>query len=232
MNSNILTSKLNEFCFKLFTSLSKSKNENFFISPLSISTALTMTFTGSDTETADQLKSLLCLNDLTKQQILELNCEYLTALDKGLGEGVDLKLANKIFQNKNFKIHEQFTTNLHAYFQAETQALNFNELEESANHINSWVAEKTEQKIQNLLSKNALDQLTMMVLVNAIYFKGNWKMQFQVKNTQKEDFFLKDGTTTVKADMMKLLDKKFYHKVNPAGLKACTVEFPYTGEMF
>ncbi len=229
MSSVELTSKLNEFCFKLFDSLSANKHENFFISPLSISTALAMAMTGSANETSEQLKSVLSLQDFTDEKILDLNREYMHVLESGLGSGVALNLANKIFQNNNYQVHQKFSDNLEKHFKAGSQAVNFGDSLNTAKLINDWVENKTEKKIKDLVPASVLSEDTKLVLVNAIYFKGNWNFPFKKEETYKEDFFLNDATTTVKVDMMKLTTKKFRHKINPAGLMACTCEFPYSG---
>lgn len=230
MSSQALTSSLNQFCFRLFNNLSKNKDENFFISPFSISTALTMAFAGANSETAEQLKKVLCLDKLSKEDIFKLNHEYLTLLHESLGDQVSLKIGNKIFQKENYQLHQEFNANLQKYFKSEAQLVDFNDAQKAAKEINDWVLSKTENKIKDLVSPGALDSLTRLVLVNAIYFKGNWQHNFKEKDTTKEDFFLKDGKTTVQVDMMKLTDKKFRYKRNPANLKACTCEFPYAGD--
>ena len=84
MGSEKLAQKLNELSFQLFESLAKSKDDNFFISPLSISTALTMTFAGSAANTADQLKAGLCLDGLATEDIYAMNRESLVAWKKPL----------------------------------------------------------------------------------------------------------------------------------------------------
>lgn len=228
MSSQVLTDRLNDFCFKLYSSLSKNKDGNFFISPLSISTALTMAYVGAANETAEQMKNGLSLADLSNEDVLNMNREFFTNLEKTLGENVALKLANKIFQKEALILNAEFAENLNKHFQSETESVNFINSEEAANRINSWVMKKTENKIDNLVTPDVLDELTMLVLVNAIYFKGRWNYKFNKEKTYEEDFFLKDGSS-VKVEMMKMTDKKFHHKINPAGLKACTAEFPYTG---
>nr|AAO15303.1 MSTP057 [Homo sapiens] len=61
-------------------------------------------------------------------------------------------------------------------------------VEKSRKHINTWVAEKTEGKIAELLSPGSVDPLTRLVLVNAVYFRGNWDEQFDKENTEERLF--------------------------------------------
>ena len=69
--------------------------------------------------------------------------------------------------------------------------------------INQWVEDKTKNKIQDLLQSGSVSSSTKMVLVNAIYFKGNWLTEFDKSKTQKDTFTL-ESNETVQADMMTL----------------------------
>ena len=171
-----------------------------------------MVLAGADTETANQLKTALNLNDLSSEQIFEMNHEYLLNLDKNLSDDVALNIANKIFKQDKFNLLDTYTNNLKKHFRSCSQSVNFVESEKSAKIINDWVEEETNKKIKNLISPDILDDLTRLVLINAIYFKAKWSHQFKKENTQKDDFFLKDGKAS-KVDMMKLTDKKFRFKV-------------------
>lgn len=222
------TSKINQFSFKLFEKLSKNKNENFFISPFSITTCLNMVLAGANTETAEQLKKALNISDLSSEEIFDMNREYLTNLDKNLSEDVSLNVANKVFQQEKFELLDSYINNLKKHFRSTGQSVNFAESVKSAKIINDWVEEETMKKIKNLVSPDVLNDLTRLVLINAIYFKAKWNHQFKKENTNKDDFYLKDGSVT-KVDMMKLTDKKFRFKINPGGLKARTCELLYAG---
>lgn len=188
-----------------------------------------MVLAGANTETADQLKNALSLSDLTTEQIFDMNRDYLSNLDKSLSEDVALNIANKIFQQDKFNLLDTFVNNLKSHFRSGSQSVNFAESAKSAKIINDWVEEETNKKVKNLISPDVLNDLTRLVLINAIYFKAKWSYQFKREDTQKDDFFLKDGKA-VKVDMMKLTGKKFRFKINPGGLKARSCELPYAGK--
>jgi serpin B len=220
---------LNQFALKLFNKLSAGKDANFFISPFSISTAMSMCLAGARHDTASQLKELLNVSHLDDNQILELNQSYLANVNNSLGKDIKINTANKIYPHKGFQIHQEFIDLLAKKFHSEIQQLNYSNGQESAQTINSWVAEQTKDKIKNLVSPNALNDLTRLVLVNAIYFKGNWLTQFKPDQTGKEDFHLSDGSVK-KVDMMRLYNKKFKYMASPGGINADTLELPYEGE--
>ena len=79
--------------------------------------------------------------------------------------------------------------------------MDFGQAVQSATAINQWVEEQTNNKIQKLIAPESLGPLTKLVLVNAIYFKGNWDVKFDKSKTSKEDFHV-SPTKTIKTDMM------------------------------
>lgn len=219
---------LNTFCFKLFANLSSGTDDNFFISPFSISTALTMAYFGAHTETASQLKQLLHLSELSNDQILASNQVYLKYLES-INNAVSLNTANKMFIANDFQLLDEFKTTLTNTFRSDSQLVDFSQSSQAAKTINLYVEEKTEKKIQNLIQPDDLNSLTKLVLINAIYFKGNWKHQFNKHQTHVDSFYLRDGSVK-KVEMMTLSNKKFQLKEKPAGLKAKTCEFLYKGD--
>lgn len=223
-----LATNLNQFSMKLYGKMSAGENANFFISPFSISAALSMCLAGARGETQTELKQLLCLSDFSDEQIHAMNSAFLASL-VNLGDGVALNTANRIFPNKGFEVKDDFRQVLDKHFNSSTHQLDFNQAEASAAVINNWVAEQTKDKIKDLVPASMLDAFTRLVLVNAIYFKGSWAEKFDVTQTTKEDFHLEDGSTQ-KVDMMSLTNKKFKLQIRPNGLNARTCEFPYAGK--
>jgi serpin B len=187
-----------------------------------------MALSGARNKTAEQLKTLLNLNGLSNEQIFDLQSSYLKTL-ANLNDSVALNVANKLYSKQGFQLNKEFTDNLAKYYNTEAQLLDFSNAQESAKTINAWVANKTNDKIKDLMDAGLFNALTRLVLVNAIYFKGKWLHPFDKVNTYKEDFTLRDGSVK-KVDMMKLINKKFIFKINPGGLTACTCELPYIGD--
>nr|XP_060470927.1 serpin B6-like isoform X2 [Panthera onca] len=91
--------------------------------------------------------------------------------------------------NTAAQMAQSFKDSCRKFYQAEMEELDFiNATEESREHINTWVAEKTEGKITELLSPGSVDPVTNLILVNAIYFKGNWDSQFNKSQTTERPF--------------------------------------------
>uniref|UniRef100_A0A8C0G278 Serpin B6 n=1 Tax=Chelonoidis abingdonii TaxID=106734 RepID=A0A8C0G278_CHEAB len=105
------------------------------------------------------------------------------------GTNYVLRVANRLYGEKTFKFLPTFTDCCQKFYYAELEQLDFSRAaEDSRKHINSWVEEKTEGKIQNLLAQGVVDSMTRLVLVNAIYFKGNWATQFNKDCTVERQF--------------------------------------------
>lgn len=159
---------------------------NIFYSPFSISTALAMVHLGAKSETLEEMNRALHFEKMGID-VHSAFGSYLEFLSKETGD-CTLKTANKIYQSMRFKPEESFLQDCSKNFKATVEAVDFSQSEAASKKINSWVSQQTENKIQNLIPAGALNSLTFMVLVNAIYFKGNWNSQFNSKHTQVMEF--------------------------------------------
>ena len=185
-----------------------------------------MVYAGAQATTADQLKQLLSLTNLTDDQIFVSNMEYLSHLTQ-LDLGVTLNVANKIFSNQGLLLQDRYQQILLKYFKSDFQSVDFSDSSKASQTINDYVDKETKNKIQNLLSPSDVSASTKLVLVNAIYFKGSWLYKFQDCQTHKEEFMLRDKTAKT-IEMMRIR-KKFLLKKNPAGLEAKVCELLYEG---
>ena len=138
---------------------------------------------------------------------------------------VQLNLANKLWIHKEYGVKETFESILKKYFQVTVDKVNFKtNTEQIRLQINKWVAQKTQQKIQNLLSLGSLNNLTRLVLVNAIYFKGDWQLPFEGTSTFKQ-MFHKNKRESKLVDMM-AQEKKFQFTEDQA-LDVKVIQLPY-----
>lgn len=102
--------------------------------------------------------------------------------------------------------------------------MNFANSQASSETINRFVAEKTQGKITNLIKPEILDADTRVVLINAIYFKGDWQHKFEKSQTKKDDFFTSE-TETIKADFMHI--RKSFNYSYIMALEAAVLEMKY-----
>lgn len=182
----------NEFGVNLFQEINVIQgDQNIFISPLSVSMALGMTLNGAKGETRSQMENTLGYYGLSSEEINKA-FKNLIMLLSGLDHNVLFEIANSIWTRKGFEVKEPFYDTNREYFDAEVAEVDFN-LMATIDRINDWVDSKTHGKIKKIVDP-PISPLTMMILVNAIYFKGDWTLQFDKDDTKDMPFYLMDGS--------------------------------------
>jgi serine protease inhibitor len=171
-----------------------SDGGNVFISPLSVSFALGMTYNGARTTTEEGMRSALQYGDLTAD---EINQSYRDLIDLlcGLDPKVTMEIANSIWIREGFEALQAFIDVNRTFFDAVVEALDFAS-PGAADVINAWVDENTHGKIEEIV-EDPIDAMTVMFLINAIYFKGNWTTEFDPADTQAAPFHAPSGDTSV-----------------------------------
>lgn len=195
-----LVSANTKFAFELFKALiTEDLNSNVFISPLSISTALAMIYNGAEGSTKDAMAKTLDFGNMTKA---DLNQAYSGLLDslKNVDQLVKLLIGNSVWMKKEFEpfVKPGFLQELGTSYDSELFTRDFQN-PQTVSEINSWVNDRTQGKIKEIMQDLTPD--LVMLLINAIYFEGTWKIEFAKTKTQPQAFFLPDGNT-VKVDMM------------------------------
>ncbi|KAK5877318.1 hypothetical protein CesoFtcFv8_024835 [Champsocephalus esox] len=138
-----------------------------------------------------------------------------------------LSVANRLYGEQSYKFVEDFLGKTKKHYSAELESTDFvNSSEVARGNINNWVEQMTQGKIKDLLIKGVVDNMTRMVLVNAIYFKGNWDKQFEESKTVDSQFRLKNGTKPVK--MMNIKSKFPFTYISEASCQI--LEMPYKGK--
>ncbi len=189
----------NAFALDLYRMM-KTGGGNIFFSPWSISTALTMTYEGARGETADEMRTVLHL----PEDIYSVRGSYkaIQAEINREGKSYELNTANAIWPQKDFQFLPEYVEAIREYYGGEVTPLDYRaKTEESRVTINTWVEEKTREKIKDLIPKGVLGADTRLVLTNAIYFKGKWLGEFDKNLTRQADFTTGSGGK-VKVDMM------------------------------
>nr|XP_006112403.1 serpin B6-like [Pelodiscus sinensis] len=186
MDSDLSKANTN-FALSLFKELSENANtQNLFFSPLSISSALAMVFLGAKGNTAAQMAKVL---SLVKPEEIHDGYQSLISEINRPGTKYALKIANRLYGDKTCQILTTFIDSCQEFYYAEVERVDFcGDAEDSRKHINAWVEEKTEGKIQNLLAQGVVDSMTRLILVNAMYFKGNWATPFDKYGTVEMEF--------------------------------------------
>ncbi len=193
VQKNLVVSN-NTFGLNLFSQISSDdgiKNNNF-ISPLSVSLALAMTFNGANGDTKTEIQNTLGFSGFSNEEINGYFQKLSSTLVK-LDPTVNLNLANSIWYRKDFSVLPDFLATNQAYYQAEISALDFSS-PSSVNTINNWVLQATSGNIPKVIDH--IEAYQVMFLINAIYFKGQWSYQFKKNQTAPDYFNNLDGSRT------------------------------------
>jgi len=207
----------NTFTFNLLNKIPMTTPENVMVSPLSISLALSMALNGAETTTKSGMINTLGFSGLTVDEINQTYLDLITAL-KQADPDVVMNVANSIWIRKGYPVLAPFTSTNQKYYDASVESLDFDLT--ALNRINSWVNEKTNAKIPKILDEISAQEV--MFLINAIYFNGKWKIQFDKTKTQDESFTLSAGGS-VTVPMMK--SKELYGYSVESGYKALKVPY-------
>src|SRR5665647_63391 len=217
-----LVSASNAFSFSLLGKSLDGTIENRMVSPLSVSMALSMTLNGASGTTLSAIQKTLGLEGLTKEEINTINLDLAMALQKA-DPNVVMNIANSIWIRKDFTVLDPFIAANQTYYNAQVSKIDFNAAAVST--INKWVSDKTNGKIPTILSSIASNEI--MFLINAIYFNGKWKYQFETSKTANEQFTCTDKKL-ISVPMMKM-ESSFGYSVQP-GFKA--LKMPYGADKF
>jgi serpin B len=189
----------NQFAFDFYT---KHKSDsNFFFSPYSVSSAMSMVYEGAKGDTATQISDVFHLPDI---KVLESSSARLYNEINKANKSYSLNTANALWAQKDYAFLPDYLNTVGEYYGGKLTNLDFKiNTENSRITINNWVADQTNQKIKDLIPQGTIDSFTRLVLTNAIYFKGKWDKQFVKINTKPEDFDVALGNT-IKTDTMQL----------------------------
>ncbi|MEX2152503.1 MAG: serpin family protein [Gemmatimonadaceae bacterium] len=184
----------NQFAFTLFRRLNEAQpNDNVFVSPLSVTFSLGMTMNGAAGTTLDEMRSTLGFGT---EELNAINAGYrdLMSLESGLDPSTTFQIANSVWYRQTFPFHQAFMDTVKKTFDAEVRGAPFDQ--STVTQVNDWVSAKTNDKIQTILDGIAPDHV--MFLIDAIYFKGSWREQFDPAKTRDAPFAALDGTQQVK----------------------------------
>lgn len=190
-----------DFAFDFAKQVSKQEGaaKNTFISPLSLHIALGMIMNGANGQTAQEIQKTLKLD---AQTLAEANATYQNLIENlpGVDSKVTLTLANSVWYRNTFAVATSFQDLLRQSFKAEVSAQDFSD-PATVGRINNWASQQTNGRIPKVIDQITNDNV--LFLLNALYFKGDWKTQFKPESTVETPFWLPDGNR-VNVPMMRL----------------------------
>lgn len=163
----------------------------------------------------------------TEEQIHSNFNKFMSELNKP-GAPYVLSLANRLYGEQTYQFVEKFLSDAKRYYEAGLEKVDFKNKSEAARvNINTWVEKNTQEKIKDLLPSGAIDAMTRLVLVNAIYFKGNWERKFPKEATNDGQFKLnKNQTKPVKM----MYQKAHFPLASIPEMNSQVLELPYVGK--
>jgi len=214
----------NAFGVDLWARLREQRG-NLVVSPASISMALAMTWAGARSETAAEMARVLHFEG-DPEAIHRAAAHQLASWNDMNRTAYSLRVANRLFGEHRYTFEQEFLSLTRDRYGAELEPADFRgQPDPSRQRINTWVAERTEQRIRDLLPPNSIVPATRLVLANAVYFLGTWTHQFQPSRTADLPFHV-DGGRPVPVPTMRQTEDFGFAEVPDATL----LELPYRGD--
>ncbi|MCA9535697.1 MAG: serpin family protein [Myxococcales bacterium] len=222
VNVGGMMTRANAFGFELYQRV-RGAPGNVVIAPISVHMALSMTYAGARADTAAEMQQVLHVDpaDTTLHRAYRaVGSTWNTTTS------ATLRTANRLFAAEGLPLAPEFVALTRTEYDAPVELLDFaGAPDPSRRTINQWVAQRTEERIQELLPAGAVSPLTRLVLVNAIYFKSTWQTPFDASATEPAPFLV-NGATEANVPMMRGRATFAWAEL-PEGLRI--LEMPYTG---
>lgn len=204
---------------KIFNVLSKEKSqENLIFSPISIEVTLALGYFATRGETRREIGDLLDLE--ADSSVVEQ--DYNSLID-GAGAKYNMSIVNKIWLKKSLQVRSCFQDIAKRSFNSEVSNVDFGDSSKAVDEINDWIDKATHHKITDAIQQKSVGHDTLMVLLNVVYFKGQWENQF--KASKKPGKFWNHGETLVPVNTMSNLRSIPYGELKE--INAIAVEIPY-----
>lgn len=218
----------NPFGFDLYRELvAKDPSGNLVFSPMSVATALAMTYAGAAGDTAAQMRAALHLPD---GDVHAAFGALLASLAADRGDGVTLAVANRLWAQAGFTLLPSFTAVQKAAYGAGVAQVDYvRDADGARKTINAWVADQTRDRVRDLIPDGVLDSLTRLVLTNAIYFKGAWETRFDKALTKDAPFKKLDGATATVPLMRRTGETPYGYAEVPGAGAVDIVKLPFRG---
>ncbi|XP_067253629.1 leukocyte elastase inhibitor-like isoform X2 [Chanodichthys erythropterus] len=225
-----LSSANTQFSLNLFKKISgENASGNVFYSPVSISSALAMVSLGARGNTAAQMIQVISHLSIPHHSVDQIHSSFNKFMSEMNKAGVPyvLSVANRLYGEQSYQFVEKFLNDTKRYYEAGLEKVDFRTKSEAARAtINKWVEKKTQEKIKDLVPQGGVNASTKLVLVNAIYFKGNWEKKFP-KEATKDGLFKINKIQTKPVKMMHQ-EAKFPLAFIPE-MNSQVLELPYVG---
>ena len=217
----------NSFAVDFYRQVSSSDRhagKNLFFSPTSMHVAFSALYEGAREDTAAQMEDVFGF-DPDMQARHDAMGRLLASLNRD-DPHATLDMANALWVAKQYGLYESYTDTLRGVYLAHVENVAFTDPEDGVKKVNQWASDSTNERIKKILMPGDVDDLTLAVITNAIYFKGTWLVQFPEDRTAEDDFWT--GTDYVRADFMRRGEPGPFSYAQSDG--AQVLRLPYKGD--
>jgi serpin B len=221
-NASSVVDANNQFALDFYSKTTEQESDNIFFSPWSMSSAFAIAYEGAREKTAEEIQSVFGFpadNDVRRSSFAAIQDDL-----NDNGGNYTLNTANALWVKEGYELSDDYVNNARQYYDSEVANVNFVG-NEGVDRINSWVESKTNNKIKDLIARGSTNDLTRLIITNAVYFNGTWSTEFDEQDTVQEDFHV-SADKTVTVPMMKL-HKKFFKYAETDEMQV--LEMPYQG---
>ncbi len=224
-----ISSANTRFAVDLYRTIAtNSNNGNIFFSPFSISHGLAMVYLGARGNTSEQIREVMRFDSMDDLQLPKSLHDLHDVIVSSLPKSCTLRSANRMFVTKGVSLNDEFVRGSKEYFNVSAESLDFVSGRRLARKIiNTWVRQHTNGKIKNLVNRGDLDAFTVLVLVNAVYFKAEWEQQFKKKYTRPRLFHISDN---ISIEVPTMYQAGYFHYGFDSVSMCDVIELPYSGK--
>jgi serpin B len=218
-----LARAINQFAFDLLPHTGDS-NANLIFSPCSIHLALDIAAAGAGGTTLSQMQSVLHADANTPAAAGALAGSLQSV---GGDNAPILKIANALWAQSGVHWNAGYLDRVQKTFAAKLDTLDFGNPDAARQTINDWVASQTNDKIQNLIVKSAIQPgVTRLIITNAVYFKGDWLDPFSPNSTHDRPFHVRGQSDATPVPTMRETTQAAYMETDSFQ----AIELPYLGQ--
>ncbi|KAK5609765.1 hypothetical protein CRENBAI_023003 [Crenichthys baileyi] len=224
MTISDLSYKNMDFAMDLYRKISSYHDNNVFFSPLSISTSFAALLMASGGGTHQEILRGLNLQQLEVADQPELIPRLFQLLQENIAQNGSLKVDQSmaLFIRQQFEVEKAFEDKMRTFFHADIKTVDFADTKGSVRYINEYIRQKTKDKITEMLS--TLDETTLLLLINSVFFQGTWLMPFNSNLTRNGPFYI-DNYNIMQVPMMFKEDK--FYTMEDVPLGARVLKLPY-----
>jgi serine protease inhibitor len=182
----------NAFGFRLLNAVQKTTpNGNVVLSPVSAALNLSMALNGASGQTRQEMLAALSLSGSQVPAINEANAQLIKTI-RTPAANITLSVADSLWaDSRRVTLRPDYVKQMQTWYAAEIADLDFSN-PGSAARINSWASRETHDRIPKVIDR--IDPADLALLLNAVYFKGQWAQKFDKAKTQQRDFTLAGGS--------------------------------------